>query len=429
MTDDDQTLPHHDHTGTTPPPVGDAAVETDEEAQRRRSRYHAQTISMTDFGSEPDDDSMAHRPSNTTGTDPRRLSTQMIPGITGPVGEAGLPPSRPTTSATGVSSNAWSQTNPARRGLQAPSAGAPSVGSAATSRPPTAGSKTHVPSLTSHAFFKPMSSQRLQAQRQQRTNSTGRRQVFGEQPTLRHQRDASLDNRSPPKSRDTDATDIGDRDTTNPSPDVAETVRSQGESIAPLHKPSGLQHLNIDKANRHGTGSAGPTPTKSPRSFRSSFILPSRRSKTSVRQEPSGHEKLSSTASSPRFPASHGSAASVGPPAKEMVKRQLGKNYEYFTGNTVFCWGGRLQNTRDRPINIATGILAILPAGLFFGYSGPWLWLHVSPAIPIIFAYLFLIVISSFIHASVTDPGILPRNLHPHPPSGTLLSSHYMKWY
>jgi palmitoyltransferase ZDHHC9/14/18 len=54
---------------------------------------------------------------------------------------------------------------------------------------------------------------------------------------------------------------------------------------------------------------------------------------------------------------------------KEAVKTELGKNYQYFSGNTVFCWGGRLQNTRDRPVNIATGIFILVPAGLFFGFS------------------------------------------------------------
>jgi hypothetical protein len=38
--------------------------------------------------------------------------------------------------------------------------------------------------------------------------------------------------------------------------------------------------------------------------------------------------------------------------------------------------------------------------------SASYLWHHVSPAIPIIFAYLFFICLSSFIHASVVDPGV-----------------------
>lgn len=36
----------------------------------------------------------------------------------------------------------------------------------------------------------------------------------------------------------------------------------------------------------------------------------------------------------------------------------------------------------------------------------PWLWHNVSPAIPILYAYVFFVCISSFIHASVTDPGV-----------------------
>lgn len=36
----------------------------------------------------------------------------------------------------------------------------------------------------------------------------------------------------------------------------------------------------------------------------------------------------------------------------------------------------------------------------------PYLWLHASPAIPILFAYIFLICFSSFLHASLTNPGV-----------------------
>lgn len=66
-------------------------------------------------------------------------------------------------------------------------------------------------------------------------------------------------------------------------------------------------------------------------------------------------------------------------------------------------------------------------------HRAPWLWHNVSPAIPITFAYIFFICISSYLHASFSDPGvslfdnlcteqwltlqqILPRNLHPFPP-------------
>ncbi|KAI5286170.1 Eukaryotic peptide chain release factor GTP-binding subunit, partial [Ascosphaera aggregata] len=47
----------------------------------------------------------------------------------------------------------------------------------------------------------------------------------------------------------------------------------------------------------------------------------------------------------------------------------LGRNYEYAVGNNVFCGKGRFLNSRDKPVNILTGIMILLPCGLFFGYS------------------------------------------------------------
>jgi palmitoyltransferase ZDHHC9/14/18 len=76
---------------------------------------------------------------------------------------------------------------------------------------------------------------------------------------------------------------------------------------------------------------------------------------------PQGHEKLSSAESSPRLARKEAT--------KQEVKKELGKNHEYFSGNTVFCWGGRFQNTRDRPINILTGLIVVVPAALFFAFS------------------------------------------------------------
>ena len=328
------------------------------EAKSSRSRYHAQTVSMTDFGSDDGGSAIAGHSGNVVDEGHSRKTSAGVAGVTGPAGEPGLPPSRPSTAATGVSRGTWSQTAQRTRGI---SHGAPSVGSTATSRPPTAGSRTHVPSISSHAFFKPMSSQRLQAQRGQRTSMLGR----GTSSQDQSKQASQPEDTKPPVSRDTDITDhdANDRQTTNPSPDVAETVRSQGESIAPLRKPSGLTHLNIEKANKNGSASHLPTPTKSPRSFRSSFIIPSRRSRggNSSLHHQQGHEKLSSTASSPHI--------ALPEPRKIQSRHKVGKNYEYFTGNTVFCWGGRLQNTRDRPISIATAVLTLLPGGLFFGFS------------------------------------------------------------
>ncbi|KAF2741358.1 palmitoyltransferase erf2 [Polyplosphaeria fusca] len=345
--------------------------------------------------------------SSRTSTGSRNLS------MTGPVGEPGLPPSRPSSIATAQSGNQ-------RRWQIASSMGG-------QSRPTTSASRTHVP-LAAHGFFRPMSSQRLQQQRNQRPQSllgqgslysegatdfavNPYRQSSGSNQTIRGAPPSGLhhDLDHPPPSRGTDVTDrdIPDRTTANTTPTGAETVRSRGESITPLQKPR-PQHLDLSKAHKGDSGKL-PTPSKSPRSFRSSFMLPSREGRSSQMRPGGGHEKLASAESSPRLARKEAH--------KEVIRQEIGKNYEYFSGNTVFCWGGRLQNTRDRPVNIATGLMIVAPAILFFVFSAPWLWLNVSPAIPIIFAYLFLVSISSFIHASASDPGILPRNLHPFPPS------------
>ncbi|EMD90100.1 hypothetical protein COCC4DRAFT_184886 [Bipolaris maydis ATCC 48331] len=362
-----------------------------------------------------------------TPTEQKRSSTgSRVLGMTGPAGEPGLPPSRPSsiTTAHSGSQNRWSQASPARRG------GGISVSGSLNhqSRPTTAASRTHVP-LAAHGFFRPMSSQRLQQQRNQRPtsllghsslysetalepNSNPYRSSTGSTQTnrgvmtlgLHHEEDLQ-----PPPSRGTDITDrdMPDRTTANSTPTGAETVRSHGESITPLQRPR-PQHLNLANVHSHDAGKNPPAPSKSPRSFRSSFMISSREGRSNQIRPHQGHEKLTSAEPSPRLARKEAT--------KEAVKRELGKNYQYFSGNTAFCWGGRLQNTRDRPVNVATAILIILPACLFFGFSAPWLWLNVSPAIPILFAYLLLVSVSSFLHASASDPGILPRNLHPFPP-------------
>lgn len=253
------------------------------------------------------------------------------------------------------------------------------AGSLGASRPTTATSRTHVP-LAAHGFFRPMSSQRLQQQRNQRPTSllghsslhttnvrdstaSSYRQSVGSTQTTRGQPTLGLHHEidQPPPSRGTDCTDrdMPDRTTANSTPTGAETVRSRDESITPLQRPR-PQHLDFSKPHSNEATKL-PTPAKSPRSFRSSFMLHSRDGRSAQMRIHQGHEKLTSAESSPRLVQKESS--------QQVVKRELGKNYQYFSGNTAFCWGGRLQNTRDRPVNIATAIMIVLPAALFFGYS------------------------------------------------------------
>ena len=235
-----------------------------------------------------------------------------------------------------------------------------------TSRPASSSttrtSRTHVPALAAQAFFRPMSSQRLQAQRGTRparcgqplssvdgysdvgTNTT--RNSLGSENTAQqgyyHQQDSG---KPPPSrasrvSRGTEFTDQDESGIFDASPTENATVRSVAGSERPLHQldvnPMPID-LDLDQ-RRNG----------SPKSFRATFH----------RKEAQGHERLSSSNNSPCFAKRPPEA----PP-------KAGTNYQYFSGNTVFCWGGRLQNTRDRPVNVATGIIVILPAVLFLVYS------------------------------------------------------------
>jgi palmitoyltransferase ZDHHC9/14/18 len=336
--------------------------------------------------------------------------------------------SRPNTAVTGVSSQrgAWPQATQSRRShvsgntTQRGSALGSTSGSVKGGRPPSATSRSHVPSLTSHAFFRPMSSQRLQAQRgQTRPGTTGQqgmnedgsveggnvaRHSINSNQTLRQGPSIHEDvDERPPHSRGTEMTEqeTMERVTANTSPTQGHhPTGSITDSVRPLQKngnSKGLS-LNIDKSYKNGNGL--PTPSKSPRSFRSSFLLPTRgdAAPNSPNRSTQGREKLYSAASSPGLTPVDAS--------KNASKPNIRSNYQYFTGNTVFCWGGRLQNTRHRPINIATGLFVLVPGILFYVFSASWLWHNISPAIPIVFAYIFYICMSSFLHASVSDPGV-----------------------
>ena len=339
------------------------------------------TSRMTDIV--PERGNTATQVDTTSGSRQDVVSTGKPAGITGPVGEIGLPPSRPSTAATGHSSRGgWSHIAPSRRGLPPSLAG--STGAAST-RPPTSQSRTHVPSLTAQAFFRPMSSQRLQAQRGQRpvslrsqnpaggfdgqndqgstvnrTSQTSGQNIRGPSQVLGLQQDAN----ARPMSRGTDVTDLLDHETRNNSPNGAETVRSQGESVEPLQ---GGQMNRPSPAGMDLSKSTNVQPSqKSPRSFRSSFILANRNSRggnsrTSVPPRPQGHEKLGSTASTPK------SAQPEDPKTK--LKKDLGKNHEYFAGNIFFFWGGRMQNTRDKPISLFTAVGTFVPGPLFLAQS------------------------------------------------------------
>ena len=292
-------------------------------------------------------------------------------------------------SAISSQTRSWTQTPPSRRTVPSPLMGSWRSGGAFggpggtmsnSSRPQsstTSTSRTHVPSLASHAFFHPMSSQRLQAQRAGRPTTkqqTIPRSDYGSElgsntnrPSLESSATAQQgpmlhqDTDLVPPSRGTEFSGADDRATATTSPTGNATLRSMGDSESPLHdRYSNSQPNNLDPGKTYGQVDTGSSPTqKSPKSFKHNFFQSSKGGAL-VSDDNRGHERLSTSTTSPNPGQSK---------LPSDLKPEEGINYQYFSGNTVFCWGGRLQNSRDRPINIATGVLVVLPSALFLAYS------------------------------------------------------------
>lgn len=381
---------------------------------------------MTDVGSEDGSDAKQKR----------RLGTSQPRGT-----DVG---SRPATARTGASSKApWpaqSRRQSSTLGLPAKRGSIASVSNASAGRAPSLTNKTHVPSITSNAFYRPMSSQKLQAQRGGTSRPATSTQPSSAQQhvsdlddaatdlggsvidenaaahstTPRRQRRTSGDNNMPVLSQGTGMVEREnyDRITANTSPSHGHNANgSQSDSDRPLRQTSVTRTrptIDVDKSFRD-LGNM-PSPIKSSRSFRSSFLLPSRSDpgRASQNRSTEGAEKLTSNNSSPRLRPldSHSQPRQQQPFQPPIQGQGQGRVHQYFDGNTIFCLGGRWQNTRHRPINIATGLFVVVPCVLFYIFEAPWLWHNISPAIPITFAYLSYICVSSFIHASVSDPGV-----------------------
>ncbi|KAI8581860.1 hypothetical protein K450DRAFT_229601 [Umbelopsis ramanniana AG] len=89
------------------------------------------------------------------------------------------------------------------------------------------------------------------------------------------------------------------------------------------------------------------------------------------------------------------------------------RNYQVFPGQNRFFCQGRLMTSREYWAFLTALVILLVPSALFFAFTCPWLWINIHPSVPIIFAYLFVLAMASMLKTSWTDPGIVPRNLHP----------------
>lgn len=302
-----------------------------------------------------------------------------VPSSTGPVGEPGLPPARPSSNAS--ASRIGISAGPANRSAVPPSsAGGRSSYQFDPSPPPTSTSRTHVPNVISSAFLGPISSKRTQQdQPSQRPMSPpiqqpSRRSNESAPRSHRHRNsNASIvtvdgqqksrplvDPDAPPvpTSRGTDGTANTPTRETQPNVNRINSMES-GASNMPLQS-SKLPLNPLQLPGRTTSASLRPAKSpKSPTSLTPSWGRGSRPHEPNTSRE--GHTKLASAPPSPLYPSEK--------KFESHERVDVGRNYEYFSGNAVFLLSGRLINARQRPLNLLTALLAILPAVLFFIFS------------------------------------------------------------
>lgn len=303
---------------------------------------------MTDIGSEDGDDS-----------NPKGAFTA-FPALTGTSSGTGLNDQNRPTSAKSSQTRPSTRPPPSRRGG---AFGGPGGMMWNTSRPMSAtsrSSRSHVPSLASQAFFRPMSSQRLQARRNRPTEGGQlRASIVGADEVDRTMKDhVNRTTDVSPATGVSEFLDLDDESRMEDSPLGATTLRSNEDSQRPLQnhllRNSIPTYASLGRNNKQAASSSRKPKTSV--LYQATIVKPAREMAT-MPNNLRGHERT--------YPAKYPESAQ----GFQQDSPPTGANYQFFLGNTVFFWGGRLQNARDLPVNIATGILAVLPSVLFLYYS------------------------------------------------------------
>ncbi|KAL9934933.1 hypothetical protein V8E36_006009 [Tilletia maclaganii] len=104
-------------------------------------------------------------------------------------------------------------------------------------------------------------------------------------------------------------------------------------------------------------------------------------------------------------------------PAPSTFTRPRERNFSKHAGANRFFFCGKILTSGANPLPFI-GCLLLMAAipGLWLGFVAPYIWRGFSPAIVIIFAYLFLVALVNMLVTATSDPGILPRDLDPDPP-------------
>ncbi|MBA7493023.1 hypothetical protein ES702_03578 [subsurface metagenome] len=314
---------------------------------------------------------MANRPQTAKSEISSAISDDGLPAPP-PLLPPPLPSDRSRSNTPGLPSpgfpNFSGVTNPTNRSLRSPVSHSAYSGTSRPQSPEGTTSRTHVPSLTAQGFLKPMSSSRLQQQRlsnlraararESSRSATGTEPIHDDEDTqsVRSGPYASM----PKQHRPTASITTGY--TESEAAENYDSISQRGRSEADNeyfrgHSPEKKQiPAPLDLRSSLNISGNQDKPLRSPHSFRSGLSIGGKQ------VIPRSHQHLPSNEPSPRYQDMQ---------EKRYVAQQsaLGRNYEYFEGNNVFWLGGRIQNARDRPINLLTGILIVTPCILFFIFS------------------------------------------------------------
>uniref|UniRef100_A0A8C5PPI9 Palmitoyltransferase n=1 Tax=Leptobrachium leishanense TaxID=445787 RepID=A0A8C5PPI9_9ANUR len=94
-----------------------------------------------------------------------------------------------------------------------------------------------------------------------------------------------------------------------------------------------------------------------------------------------------------------------------MVRKKVTRKWEKLPGKNTFCCDGRVMMARQKGIFYLTLILILATCSLFFAFECRYLAVHLSPAIPVFAAVLFLFSMATLLRTSFSDPGVIPRAL------------------